>query len=148
MMLTQRRWIRNGKDPTDVFNLFNIFHNTWAKIDHSKKTAQWFRFVEGYRAKWGTGSFPDYRIYELLRTKVPEAKLATVFQALKEIPDLKSLGEKMQNYQLKLWVSQGETPVTVARKLDIPHTSPLVERGANDDILRAFITMLEKTEGR
>ncbi|KAE8972461.1 hypothetical protein PR001_g26602 [Phytophthora rubi] len=140
MMATQRRWIRNGKDPEYVFDVFNMIHS-WAKIEKSKKTAQWFRFVEGYRAKWGTGSFPDYQIYNLLKTEVPEAKLATVFESLKQIPDLKTLAETMQNYQLKLWVSRGETPVTVARKLDIPHPSPLNERGPNDDILSAFTAM-------
>ncbi|KAE8879062.1 hypothetical protein PF005_g26857 [Phytophthora fragariae] len=147
MTLTQKNWLSVGKDPEYIFNLFHTNHNTWAKIDHNKKTTQWFRFVEGYRAKWGAGSFPDYRIYQLLRSKVPEAKLATVFQALKEIPDLKSLGETMQNYQLKHWVSRGETPVSVAKMLNLPHTSPLAERGANDDILSAFTTMFEKTVG-
>ncbi|KAE9282632.1 hypothetical protein PR003_g27354 [Phytophthora rubi] len=109
---------------------------------------QWFRFVDGYRAKWGTGRFPDYQIYDLLLTKVPEAKLATVFQSLKQIPDLKTLAESMQNYQLKLWVSRHETPDSVTKILKLPHTSPLIERGPNDEILSAFITMQKKLKGR
>ncbi|KAE8955861.1 hypothetical protein PR001_g31940, partial [Phytophthora rubi] len=83
MMLSQKTWLKLGKDPKYVFNYLNIY-NAWAKIDNSKRTMQWFRFVDGYRAKWGTGRFPDYQIYDLLLTKVPEAKLATVFQSLKQ----------------------------------------------------------------
>ncbi|KAE9287644.1 hypothetical protein PF008_g26350 [Phytophthora fragariae] len=147
MTLSQKNWLNLGKDPTSIFNDFHRRHNTWAKIDYNKKTVQWFRFVEGYRAKWGAGRFPDYQIYQLLRSKVPEAKLATVFQALKEIPDLKSLAESMQNYQLKHWVSQGETPVSVAKMLNLPHTSPLIERGPSYDILSAF-TKMYKNDGR
>nr|AEK81191.1 Avh334 [Phytophthora sojae] len=80
MKLSQWLWIRDGKTPEELFYTFSNLYNTWAKIESNKKTVQWFRFVEAYRAKWGTGRFVDQDIYRLLSTKVREDKLAIVFE--------------------------------------------------------------------
>ncbi|EGZ14932.1 hypothetical protein PHYSODRAFT_250186 [Phytophthora sojae] len=113
--------------------------STWVNIDNSKRTIQWFRFTKAFRDKKGTGSFTDYQIYRLLSTKVPEEKLALVFESLKQIPDLKSLAETMQNYQIRLWVSSREDPSSIRTLLGVPHSSIMTaERGPRDDIIDAF----------
>ncbi|GMF56179.1 unnamed protein product [Phytophthora fragariaefolia] len=140
MKLSEILWIKMGKDPKYLFNTFEQLHNTWAKIDSNKKTVQWFRFVKAFRAKKGTGRFPDYDIYSLLRTKVPEEKLAVVFESLKQIPDVKSLAETMQQYQFRLWIDRKETPASIGNLLGI-RVALRTERGPKDDILSSFTKM-------
>ncbi|EGZ27011.1 hypothetical protein PHYSODRAFT_284043 [Phytophthora sojae] len=141
MQLAQKVWIYNGKNPKFMFKYLDIF-NTWAKIDNSKRTIQWFRFTKAFRDKKGAGSSPNYDIYTLLRSKVPEDKLAITFESLKQIPDVRNLAETMQNYQLKLWIDQKETPTSIRRLLGIPHSTALkTERGRKDEILSTFIKM-------
>ncbi|EGZ09502.1 hypothetical protein PHYSODRAFT_288434 [Phytophthora sojae] len=146
MKLAEKTWISIGWDPVEIFKYFNRF-NAWANIENSKRTIQWFRFTKAYRAKKGVGSFPDYEIYHLLRSKVPEEKLALALESLKQIPDVKNLAETVQNYQLKLWVDRKETRTSIAKLLGIPHSPTMVtERGPKDEILSHFSNILLGSE--
>lgn len=87
----------------------------------------------------GVGRFTDYEIYALLRSKVPEDKLAITFESLKQIPDLKSLAETMQKYQFKRWIDRKESPASIRRLLGAPQSTALTtKRGPKDAILSAF----------
>ncbi|GMF33549.1 unnamed protein product [Phytophthora fragariaefolia] len=148
MKLSEKIWFMMRKDPKDLFKTFDIVYNTWKKIDRSKRTVQWFRFVKTYRAKYGGGSFTEYDMYTLLRTKVPDEKLAIVFESMKQIPDLKSLAETMQKYQLQLWIDRGETPISIRKMLGIPHSVALTtEQGPKDEILSLFTKMYTSRVG-
>ncbi|KAE9040594.1 hypothetical protein PR003_g4892 [Phytophthora rubi] len=114
-------------------------------MDTNKRTIMWFRFTNGYRAKNGPGSFTDYEIYHLLRTKVADDKLALALEGLKQIPDVKNLAESVQKYQFKFWVSENQTPTSIAKLLGIPHNPSLVtERGPKDAILSQFYVLFAK----
>ncbi|OWZ02125.1 Avirulence (Avh) protein [Phytophthora megakarya] len=129
--------------------LLDIDKKTWSivkfdnkvaggNIDEKRKIIHWFRFARDYRAAQGTHWLPDSKIYSIL-SGTSEAKRALLFQSLKEIPDVKDLATIMQNYQFKLWISRGEIPGTVAKKLGIPKSKPLnTEVNPSYEILEDF----------
>ncbi|KAE9350333.1 hypothetical protein PF008_g6494 [Phytophthora fragariae] len=102
-------YLKIGNTPKDVFRIIGS-RSSWAKMDTNKRATMWFRFTNAYRAKNGAGSFPDYEIYQLLRTKVPEENLALALEGLKQIPDVKNLAEVVQKYQFQVWVSKKQPP--------------------------------------
>ncbi|ETN16933.1 hypothetical protein PPTG_06024 [Phytophthora nicotianae INRA-310] len=150
MKLSNKVWIRGGKDPDDMLKYFRL-GLAGAKIDENKKVIQWFRFVKDYRNAKGQHWFPDYTIYEVLATKTraSESKLAELFAALTHIPDVKNLAGIMQNYQFRLWVSRKETPTTVAAKFGIPFRAPVgTERDSRIDILDAFTKVFNAVDSK
>nr|AEK80990.1 Avh232 [Phytophthora sojae] len=131
-------WLHFGKDPVYMFNYMHKF-NTWQKVGYSKRALIWFRFTKAFRTKNGAGSFTDYQIYKLLSREVPDEKLALVFESLKQIDDLKSLGETMQKYQFMLWIDDGASPASIRKLLGMrPSSAVTSERGPRDDIIDAF----------
>lgn len=80
---------------------------------------------------------------------MPESELATLFQSLKQIPDVKNLAETMQNYQFRLWISQREKPDNIAAVLGIPNGTPIkTEADSRYEILKDFTAMFNKAGGR
>lgn len=143
MKLSNKIWISWGKDPDYIFKYLKLI-KTGEKIDETKKVIQWFRFVKDYRSAKGEGWFPDYRIYTLLLKAAQESNLATLFQSLKQIPDVKSLAETMQKYQFKRWIDLGNNPVSIVKLLGIPNRARLAtEHDSRYDILMKFTKMYQ-----
>ncbi|OWY94092.1 Avirulence (Avh) protein [Phytophthora megakarya] len=117
-----------GKTPSDVINSLLASRN-WVG-NENKKLIKWFRFAKSYRKAKGIS---DGEIYALLKPIQiqRESQLATLFQSMKSIPDLKNMGETMQMYQFKLWKDRGETLKSVKKLLGNQATS-------NQEIYRAF----------
>lgn len=125
MKLSRQMWIHNNNSPEEVFNRLRL-SKLGIDIDESRKTIQWFRFVNDYRAARGSEEFSDYLIYEILKRKgmLSEAKIADLFQALAHLPDLKNLAEMVQNFQYRVWIAERKTPADVARMLMVRISGP------------------------
>ncbi|KAE8970030.1 hypothetical protein PR003_g28869 [Phytophthora rubi] len=142
LKVAAKAWLATGSTPKSMFDYVN-HRSSWANIENNKRAIMWFRFTKGYGEKNGAGSFTDYEIYHLLRTEVPDDKLALALEGLKQIPDLKNLAETVQKYQFKFWVREKETPTSIAKLLGIPHSPTLVtERGPKDAILSQYTSVL------
>ncbi|POM63674.1 Avirulence protein (Avh) [Phytophthora palmivora] len=125
MSLSNKLWVKTEWDPFSVFKYFHL-DRAGEKIDEKKRIIQWFWFATEYRAAKGIHWLPDYKIYSILKkSKASEAKLAVLFESLRDIPRVKTLAETMQKYQFQLWKDRGYNPVTVANLLGIPNRGPL-----------------------
>ncbi|OWZ02969.1 Avirulence (Avh) protein [Phytophthora megakarya] len=107
-----------GKTPNNVLNRL-VASKSW-EGNENQKLLEWFRFVERYRK---VKEFPDAEMYALLKPIQTESQLATLFQSMKSIPDLKNMGETMQMYQFKLWKDRKETLKSVKKLLGHKTTS-------------------------
>ncbi|OWZ02106.1 RxLR effector protein [Phytophthora megakarya] len=116
-MITNKVWAVTKKDPERLFKVFGL-QKAGAQIDEKKSVIQWFRYAVDYRATKGTDKLSDAKIYSILeKSKASEAKLAALFQSLKDIDDVKTLATTMQSYQFKRWKDKLHTPDTVAEML-------------------------------
>ncbi|OWZ16111.1 Avirulence (Avh) protein [Phytophthora megakarya] len=112
-MITNKVWASTKKDPERLFKLFGL-HNAGNKIDEKKRVIQWFRYAVDYRATKGTDKLSDAKIYTILKkSEASEAKLAALFQSLKDIDDVKTLATTMQSYQFKRWIDQDSIPESI-----------------------------------
>ncbi|POM77807.1 Avirulence protein (Avh) [Phytophthora palmivora] len=139
MYLSNKGWVKMGKDPLWLFKYFHL-DRAGEKIDEKKRIIQWFWFATEYRATKGIRWLPDYEIHSILgQSGASEAKLAVLFESLRDIPRVKALAETMQKYQFQLWKDQGHNPTTVAKLLGIPNRGPLkTEFDSRYKILESF----------
>ncbi|KAK1943387.1 hypothetical protein P3T76_004783 [Phytophthora citrophthora] len=122
-------WLQMQTNPKDVFKALNLkqLRNTGTKLEKSPELLDWLRYTMAYRKMLGSPKFyQDGEIYLRLLKVAPERDLATFFQALYKIPDLKVVGENLQTAQYKLWRSMGMNPSNVADALGI---TKLLESG-------------------
>ncbi|OWY96336.1 RxLR effector protein [Phytophthora megakarya] len=95
--LMSQIWLKTSETPNEVFKILNLKSAT---LDvHNKKFLQWLRYTELYRAEKGVNSFSELQtMHFLLDAKPIETQFGTVFQKLKQFPDLEKLAENMQIY--------------------------------------------------
>ncbi|OWY95489.1 Avirulence (Avh) protein [Phytophthora megakarya] len=112
-MIANKIWASTKKDPELLFKLFGL-HKAGDQIDEKKRVIQWFRYATYYRAENGINNLPDEQIYTILKkSEASEAKLAALFQSLKDIDDVKTLATTMQRYQFKRWIDQDSIPESI-----------------------------------
>ncbi|POM71425.1 Avirulence protein (Avh) [Phytophthora palmivora] len=119
MSLANKFWVKTEWDPLWLFKHFRL-DRAGEKIDEKKRIIQWFWYATEYRMANGIRKLPGAEIYSILgQSGASEAKLAVLFQSLRDIPRVKALAETMQKYQFQLWKDQGNNPITVAKLLGI-----------------------------
>ncbi|POM77685.1 Avirulence protein (Avh) [Phytophthora palmivora] len=125
MSLANKGWVKLEWDPLWLFKYFRL-DRAGEKIDEKKRIIQWFWFATEFRAAKGIRKLPDYEIHSILKKSgASEAKLAVLFESLRDIPRVKALAETMQKYQFQLWKDKGHNPITVAKLLGISNRGPL-----------------------
>ncbi|KAL4141282.1 hypothetical protein PRNP1_014403 [Phytophthora ramorum] len=114
--LSNRLWLKARENPTSVFKMLNL-GKAGGKLDDNPKFLQWLHYVKSYQSKGH--SFPDNSVYFLLRDHMSEAKVATLLQSLKQVPDLKLLAKNVEIAQFEHWYSLRKHPDGVAEVLGV-----------------------------
>ncbi|KAJ8575730.1 hypothetical protein ON010_g3478 [Phytophthora cinnamomi] len=128
--LAFRLWLEVGTNPKDVFKLLNLKQLVRAatKLDDNPTLLEWLRYSVAYREKHGGDHlFQDGEIYLMLAKRVPEAEVATFFQSLKSMPDLKVLGENLQKTQYFAWWNTGVELKQVEKMLEITDSTKTLD---------------------
>ncbi|KAG6953591.1 hypothetical protein JG687_00012311 [Phytophthora cactorum] len=119
--------MREKRSPKEVFKLLRL-KNTNTRLENNPELLGWLRYTMTYRDMMGGSKwYPDGEIYLRLLKVAPEAQLATFFQSLRNIPDLKVVGENLQKTQYAHWRTFGMQPRDLAKSLGI---MKLLESGA------------------
>ncbi|OWZ12474.1 RxLR effector protein [Phytophthora megakarya] len=122
--LVSKYWTATGADPWNVFRVLRL-GKAKDRIGEKKNIIWWFRFVQDYRTRKGLSSFRDYQMFSILnKSGASEAKLALLFQSLKDIEDVRPLATSMQTFQFQYWKNrQRYTPDTVRNILLSNHNA-------------------------
>ncbi|KAL4111151.1 hypothetical protein PRIC1_002832 [Phytophthora ramorum] len=122
---SMKLWLATQTSPKDVFRLLNIKHlrDSTTKLDDNvvlkEWLIQWLRYTMSFRAQEGKHAFYYGEAYLVLTKAAPESELATFFLTLKNIPELKSLGEKLQKAQYDIWIWSNVVPDKVATMMRV-----------------------------
>ncbi|KAG1696603.1 hypothetical protein DVH05_022601 [Phytophthora capsici] len=84
---------------------------------------QWLRYTKLFRDQTPSHAFSGVQTVKFLQKERPlqsDWNFATLFQTLKEVPDLKRQAENMQTYLFRQWVKDDFNPKVVAQMLAIP----------------------------
>ncbi|KAE9291519.1 hypothetical protein PR003_g25011 [Phytophthora rubi] len=115
-----KAWLKSGQTPADTFYILNLRD---ARFEGNQKFLQWLRFTEEYKASVRGGKHSDLRTYNFLMRERPlelDLYFATLFQWVRQTPDLKKVGENLQTYLFQSWVSRGSSPKSIGSLLAIP----------------------------
>ncbi|KAG6970676.1 hypothetical protein JG687_00002489 [Phytophthora cactorum] len=120
-------WLQSRETPEEVFKILRLAKAPMGAFDETPELVQWLRYIKMYRDHIKESVFSDAQIVRFLTEAKPLRsgwEFATLFQSLKDVPDLKKLAENMQTYQFRDLLRMKISPEIVTRML------------ANTDVVR------------
>ncbi|OWZ06019.1 RxLR effector protein [Phytophthora megakarya] len=141
--LMHQVWLNSDEAPEEVFKILKL---QGAKLDVDNKFfLDWLRYTELYRAEKGTNTFTELQTMHYVLTAKPSTMyepFGTVFQTLKNFPELKNLAESMQTSLFKKSIQLQVDPKHFGDLLENPATwKSIVARPTNDatfETLKAY----------
>ncbi|EGZ21194.1 hypothetical protein PHYSODRAFT_299032 [Phytophthora sojae] len=138
--VANKLWLKSQTDPTLVFNMLHLGEASvkldenprfllWLnyvdtgqdKLKDNSKFLQWFQYSKTY---WSTVSRDpsDLQTFNSLlnKYKYSEIELVRLFQALKQRPELATLGDNLPTFLFKKWLDKKFTPRYVGKQLALP----------------------------
>ncbi|KAL3663574.1 hypothetical protein V7S43_011464 [Phytophthora oleae] len=146
-------WLKAQERPEKVYNILRLANVDMNGFDNNAMIIQWLRYTKLFRDKAPSHSFSGVQTVRFLKKERPfqsDWEFATLFQVLKETPDLKRQAENMQTYLFRQWLGGDFDPKSVASMLAIPHPVNVVLLPKNDPIhltWEAFTLYFAKYKG-
>ncbi|OWZ07909.1 RxLR effector protein [Phytophthora megakarya] len=138
--LMNEAWLKARVRPRNVFTVLNR-----AGKEKNQGIIQWFRYTEMYRAEVKGDSFSEAQALKFLSdaTFKNGAQIGTLLQVVKEVPDLKSVAERMQSLLFRNFIKgYGENPKDMATLFMLPWNSwgSILVMNRGDPIYKAWET--------
>ncbi|OWZ15843.1 RxLR effector protein [Phytophthora megakarya] len=120
-------WLNAKVSPEEVFKILQLNRASMTAFDDNRMLFQWIRYFERYREsvmKLDNISIYDKKLRMTLQKNnvmMNDAQFATLFQVIKDAPQLKRIGESMQTSVFKELLSKGFDPSSFSSLLSIPY---------------------------
>ncbi|KAG3024821.1 hypothetical protein PC128_g8719 [Phytophthora cactorum] len=131
-------WLQSRETPEEVFKILRLAKAPMGAFDETPELVQWLRYIKMYRDHIKESVFSDAQIVRFLTEAKPLRsgwEFATLFQSLKDVPDLKKLAENMQTYQFRDLLRMKISPEIVTRMLANTDVGRRDYAGKSEDIL-------------
>ncbi|KAK1941891.1 hypothetical protein P3T76_006957 [Phytophthora citrophthora] len=128
-------WLKAGERPEKVYQILRLKNTYMDGFANNAMIIQWLRYTKLFREKTPGHAFSGEQTVRFLQKERPlqsDWEFATLFQVLKETPDLKRQAENMQVYLFRSWTKRDFDPKIVASMLAIPHPVSVVLLPKND----------------
>eukprot|EP00644_Phytophthora_capsici_P018561 jgi/Phyca11/575389/estExt2_Genewise1.C_PHYCAscaffold_730050 len=110
-----KHWIRIGKDPEEVFNLYNLKAASWRILSKSEFSG-WVKYVDDLNAK-NEGAFVS--IIPTLRKNFRDDDLFEIILAANRADGTDVMGAKLEDAFVQFWIHRKETPDNVMVELGL-----------------------------
>ncbi|KAK1942241.1 hypothetical protein P3T76_006563 [Phytophthora citrophthora] len=146
-------WLKAKERPEKVYNMLGLSNVAMSGYHSNAMVIQWLRYTKLFRDKTSNHAFSGIQTVHFLKKERPllsDWDLATLFQVLKETPDLKRQAENMQMYLFRSWVKDDFKPKSVAMRLAVPYSVDVVSLPKSDPkhlTWEAFTLYFAKYEG-
>ncbi|OWZ05004.1 RxLR effector protein [Phytophthora megakarya] len=146
-------WLKAKVSPEEVFKILQLNQASMTAFDDNTMLFQWIRYFERYREsviKTDNISPSDKKLRVMLEKNnvmTNDAQFATLFQVIKEAPQLKRIGESMQTSIFNELLSMGFDPERFRKLLSIPYGFRLKKKDPRFRTLKAFTLQFAKERG-
>ncbi|POM78226.1 Secreted RxLR effector peptide protein [Phytophthora palmivora] len=140
-------WLKAGERPEEVYKILHLEKAPMRAFSDNAKLYQWLRYIKLYRAE-KYNSFSNAQLYGFLIPKKENSmnygELGALFQMVKEVPDLKNIGEGIQFTLFKILMSKNCEPKRYLSLLEIPYPFPLKREDPRFRTLKAYTLQFAK----
>eukprot|EP00644_Phytophthora_capsici_P018579 jgi/Phyca11/128001/e_gw1.73.72.1 len=112
-------WVKVGKDPEEVFKLYDLNYAGWRFLSNSQFSA-WTKYVDDLNAK-NEGAFVS--IIPTLRKYFSDDDLFKIALAAKRSGDTEAMGTKLEDAFVQFWVHRKDTPDNVLVELGLKQST-------------------------
>ncbi|KAG6974746.1 hypothetical protein JG688_00002891 [Phytophthora aleatoria] len=118
--LVNEAWLDSRETPQQVFKILRLKYQT---LDSNPLFIQWLRYVKLYKAQPEGASFSDVQVLNILLKKkiTSDTEIGTLFQSIKEIPDLE-LAKSLQTHLYRKWMVGSSSRPTLESLLGPIHS--------------------------
>eukprot|EP00644_Phytophthora_capsici_P018590 jgi/Phyca11/127991/e_gw1.73.91.1 len=112
-------WVKVGKDPEEVFKLYDLNYAGWRFLSNSQFSA-WTKYVDELNAK-NEGAFVS--IIPTLRKYFSDDDLFKIALAAKGSGETEAMGTKLEDAFVQFWIHRKETPDNVMVELGLKQST-------------------------
>lgn len=153
------KWaLKNTRDPMDAFQRLHVV-KTGGKLEGNKEFIRWLQYVNRYKATRRVKFGEDELLSLLMKTRAEE-ELVSLFQSLRQYPDITKMASDMQASMIlssasshrlinEAWLMSRETPGEVFKILRLGDNS--ISRLENNPLFiqwLRYVTMYRAVHGR
>ncbi|KUF89623.1 hypothetical protein AM587_10005895 [Phytophthora nicotianae] len=138
--LVNEAWLKSRESPLHVFESMRLGDETLESFASSPLFIQWLRYIKVYKVVVESESFSDLETLKFLIKAKPfviEAEFGTLFQSIKNIPDLESFAKNLQTHLYQKWMNDNKlSPKELASLLGIPYSIDFTRLPKSDPMYR------------
>ncbi|KAG1712706.1 hypothetical protein DVH05_000446 [Phytophthora capsici] len=117
-----KRWIAIGKDPDEVYKLYNLQYKG-GKLLREPQFSAWIKYVDDVNAKHERA----ISIIPTLRKYFSDNDLIKMAEAAKSVKETETIGLKLDDAFVQFWLNEKKTPVKVLAELRLEATTKTLE---------------------
>ncbi|ETM41428.1 hypothetical protein L914_12781 [Phytophthora nicotianae] len=134
-------WLKFQVPPEEVFRILALSKARMDGLDDNTMLIHWLRYIKLYRGHTKTNVFASEQTVLFLTKAKPfqsEWEFATLFQSLKDVPDLKPFAENMQSSLFLKWLRMEFDPNQVSHFLTLPYPTNAVRLPKSHPVYRTW----------